>query len=239
MNYKLLFFYQGSISELFLLLFAENLILAILAVLMGAMLLKTLGKKFEMPDKREQKYFGLTVIINTFVTYLGFLLWNYGLIHIHLTLDFSVLTDFIFTVLLMDLLVWLLHFILHKKPFFEKIHYVSHISKKINPASLFVIHPIECLMLGFLWLSVLLVFTLNIFSIILFLVFHVILGIIANLGTSIPSSGNHFLSVFISPAFRMEHCKRGSGNFGFYTKVWDNLFKTLSARRTNFAKDTL
>lgn len=239
MNYSLLLFYQGSIGELFLLLLAENLILAFLAVLMGVLLLKTQGEKFVMPDKREWRFFSMTVIINTVITYLGFLFWSTGIIRIRFNFDFSILTDLILAIVVMDLLTWSFHFVLHRKLFYEKVHYISHSSKKLNPASLFVIHPLESLMLGFLWLAFLSFFTLNIFSIILFLVFHVILGVIANLGIHIQASGNPFLKLFVSPAFRLEHHRSGARNFGFYTRVWDNLFKTLSAQRTNFAKDTL
>jgi Delta7-sterol 5-desaturase len=239
MNYSLLLFYQGTIWELFLLLFAENLILALLAVFMGALLLKTQGKNVEIPDKRERRFFFITILVNTVITYIGFLFWSTGTIQIRFSFDFSVLTDFIFAVLVMDLLTWSFHFILHRKPFFENVHYISHSSTNLSPASLFVIHPVESLMLGSIWLAFLSFFTLNIFSIILFLVFHVILGIIANLGIIIQAPDSNFLRLFISPAFRLEHHKSRSINFGFYTKVWDNLFKTLSAHRTNFAKDTL
>ncbi|WP_207423009.1 sterol desaturase family protein [Desertivirga brevis] len=239
MNYSLLLFYHGPIWELFLLLLAENIILALLAVLMGVLLLKTQGKTFEMPDKREGKFFCLTVLINTIITYLGFLFYSLGTIGIRLSFDFSIVTDFILIVLVMDLLTWSFHFILHRKVFFDKIHYISHSSKKLTPASLFVIHPLESLMLGFLWLAFLSFFSLNIFSIILFLVFHVIMGIVANLGINIQAPESQFLRIFVSPAFHSEHHKSRSINFGFYTKVWDNLFKTLSVRRTNFAKDTL
>ena len=239
MNYSLLLFYQGSIRELFLLLFAENLILAVLAVLMGALLLKTQGKSFEIPDKRERTFFFITILVNTIITYLGFLFWSTGIIQIRLIFDFTILTDFIFAVLVMDLLTWSFHFILHRKLLFEKIHYISHSSTKLSPASLFVIHPLESLMLGFLWLAFLSFFTLNIFSIILFLVFHVILGVIANLGINIQTPENNFLRLFVSPTFHLEHHKSRSINLGFYTKVWDNLFRTLSVHRTNFAKDTL
>jgi len=239
MNYSLSLFYRGSFRELLLLLFAENLIIALSAVIMGIFLLKTLGEPFNIPDKRERKFFLLTILLNTLLTYFGFVFWSVGIITIKLRFNPGIITDFIFLVLIMDVVTWLIHYILHTKPFFEKIHYLSHANKNLNPASLFVVHPIETLMFGFSWLLVLTLFTFNIYAIISYLVFNITLGVISNLGINHITTRNSFSKIFISPAFRLEHHKSGNTNFGYHTKIWDNVFRTLSASYTNFAKNTL
>jgi len=232
-------FYQGSIQGLFLLLFIENLLIALAAVIMGVFVLKSLEKPFVLPDKRERKFFALTILLNTALTYFGFLLWDAGFIKLHLKFDFNVLADFFFLAIVMDFASWILHYILHSKFLFRHIHHLSHACKNLNPANLFVIHPIETLMFGFVWIFVLSLLPFNIYAIILYMVFNIIMGIIANLGINYRAPQGSFTRFFISPAFRLEHHSTCDSNFGYHTKIWDTVFKTLSSTYSKLAKNTL
>ena len=236
---SLLLIYHGTFQELFLLLFIENLLVSLLAVMMGVLLLKTLGESYTVPNKRERKYFCITVLLNTAITYFGFSLWNIGSITIDLSFSLNILLDFIFLALTMDLVIWLIHFFLHSKLMYDKVHYLSHVTKRLSPSNLFVVHPIETLLYGIAWILVLHLLTFNIYAIILYLVFNITLGIIANLGINYTSPANTINKLFISPSFRLLHHQYGESNYGYHTKIWDNVFKTVSGIYTKFAKNSL
>jgi sterol desaturase/sphingolipid hydroxylase (fatty acid hydroxylase superfamily) len=100
-----------------------------------------------------------------------------------------------------------------------------------RPLSLFVLHPVEVIGFGGLWLIVLLAYTSSIEAILVYLSLNLVFGLVGHLGVEpapggwIRAPGLRFVS---TSTFHAEHHVDRGHNYGFYLLVWDRLFGTLS-----------
>ncbi len=199
---------------------AENILLSLLALALGNLLLR----KFHQPVHKVSNYewgiTAVTVIINTVVTIAGYKLWLLELIRIDFSFSIRILFDFLFLFMAMDLLMYMFHLLIHRTFLNQYIHDLHHKSINPTPIDLFVLHPLETLAFGSLWLSLLMTCKLNIFGILAYLTINVIFGIIGHLGFE-PLSKPGMSS------FRHHHHADETCNFGFYTSIWDRMFGTF------------
>lgn len=167
----------------------------------------------------------LTVVCNTLVLLVGVLLLKYNLIHFSDSYSgWSIVIELIFLILIMDLLMYFFHYLAHYPPFYS-IHAKHHEHTSTNFLSLFVLHPAESLGFGFLMICVLMLHDFSIPALALYLLLNTVWGTIGHLNREFfpPKSGKLGIG---TTQFHNEHHLVEDKNFGFYTSIWDRLFKT-------------
>ncbi|AFD05461.1 sterol desaturase family protein [Solitalea canadensis] len=225
----LLTFQSVSPVLLWLIFLLENTIIMMLALVVGELIInrKYFLRGIRTYSKRDWIIGVSTCCINTAITYLGFWLWKHQYIDIKFDWNGLVLIDFLLMFFVMDLLMFLFHYGIHKTGVYKKIHELHHTAIDPKPIDLFVLHPAETIGFGTLWLMVLYVFELNIYAIIFYLMLNVLFGIIGHLGFEPFKKGNVIFKWLGTSTFHHHHHQHIDCNFGFYTTIWDQLFGTL------------
>ena len=217
--------------SLFLLFLAENLIIAVSAVVLGFAFDGLLPEMKRLITRGEVYWAFSTVFFNTLITLAGYMLFQQEYIIFHLDFDvFEILVDLAVLVLAMDLLMYVFHWAIHKISFIYRYHDLHHQYNTPTAISLFVLHPVEVLGFGSLWLFLLFVIDFSIYAVILYLIFNVLMGIIGHLRKEIvPATvkNNVLFQWLANTGFHVDHHQHEERNFGFYTKVWDRMFGTL------------
>ncbi|OIV43838.1 sterol desaturase family protein [Flavobacterium johnsoniae] len=206
---------------------AENIVLLLIAVLIG----KLIEPANTVLKSKDQKWLLSTLICNIFITALGFQLYQLQLIKI----DFSnhlgaIILDTFLLIVLMDFFMFCFHYLAHTLKWFHPIHKLHHTHVDTSVYSLFVLHPVETLGFGFIWLILISVFELNYISLTIYLFLNLMYGIFGHLEKDLfPAFWyQSFFTKWISTTkFHSDHHKNQSHNFGFYFTFWDKIFKTI------------
>ncbi|GAA3950242.1 fatty acid hydroxylase family protein [Chitinophaga oryziterrae] len=213
------------VLSLWLIFFFENVMITAMVLLSGRLLHQA---PYSYPA-REWGICMLTNILNTIVTYAGFWMWKNNIIHIAANISWMIITDFLILFLAMDLFMFIFHYIIHKTFLFKMVHQLHHQSVDPSPIDLFVLHPIETIAFGGLWLILLTLYPFNIYAMIIYLVINVIFGMIGHLGIE-PLPGKirslPVIKYLGTSTFHHNHHQDVEYNFGFYTSIWDRLLKT-------------
>ncbi|PXY42512.1 sterol desaturase [Flavobacterium cheongpyeongense] len=219
----------SELNLLYLSLFflIENLALVYISVLIG----KAIELENTLLKRTDYKWVLSTLICNTFITIAGFELYNTGMVKI----DFSgsvqlIIFDTLLLVLLMDFFMFFFHVLVHRLKWFNPIHRLHHTHVETNVYSLYVLHPIETLGFGFIWLLLITILKFNYLSILIYLVLNLSYGILGHLKKDIFPDfwyQNHFTKWISTTKFHNDHHKNESRNYGFYFTIWDKIFKTI------------
>lgn len=176
----------------------------------------------------------ITTLLNTLVTYMGYWLWTKRYISLSTDLSVQVLVDALFFFLAMDFLMYVFHYGIHKTWLYKVLHRLHHEAADPEPIDLFVLHPLETLSFGALWLFLLLLFDVNIYGVIIYLVINVLFGMAGHLGMEpVPENIRRWrvLKYLGTSTFHHTHHRDEQCNFGFYTSIWDRLFHTFRENR--------
>lgn len=201
----------------------ENMLITCCVLLIGSFFYK--GSY----SAKEWRICFVTNVLNTVITYAGFWLWKHQAIIITTTVSWRILLDFVILFLAMDLLMFVFHIIIHKTFLYKAVHMLHHEAVDPSPIDLFVLHPVETIGFGSLWLVLLIVYPFNIYGIVIYLVVNVIFGLAGHLGMEpLPEKvlklpGMKYLG---TSTFHHRHHQDVGYNFGFYTSIWDRVFKT-------------
>jgi lathosterol oxidase len=221
---------QLSFIKLFLLFFAENIIVFALALLFGQLIFKLYKQQIKPNTLKDWNLSLLTNLVNTLVTLAGFYLFKFGFIKFNSGLTPLIVIDFIILFFAMDLLMYIFHYCIHHSFLYRYIHNLHHEALKPKPIDLFVLHPIETLGFGTLWLILLIIYPFNWIAILVYLLLNVIFGIVGHLGfepIKLNTLKNNLLFKYIGvSSFHHTHHENVNYNFGFYTNIWDRIFKT-------------
>jgi Delta7-sterol 5-desaturase len=183
--------------------------------------------------RRQWRIAAVTTILNTAVTYAGYWLWTHGFIRVTTVFSINILRDAAFLFFAMDLLMYIFHYVIHKTPLYKLLHTLHHEATDPEPIDLFILHPLETLSFGALWLLLLLLFPLNIYGMIIYLVINVIFGMMGHLGMEpLPAKARQWpvLKYLGTSTFHHTHHRNKQCNFGFYTSIWDRVFQTFNSR---------
>lgn len=205
---------------LWLIFLGENLLITASVLLFG---------KLRSYTSREWMICAVTNIINTIVTYAGFQLWKHGIIVIDTTVSWMMLLDFLILFFAMDLLMFIFHFIIHKTFLFKAVHQLHHQSVDPTPIDLFVLHPVEAIGFGALWLMLLTCYPFNFYAVMIYLTVNVLFGLAGHLGMEpLPEKVRSLplLRYLGTSTFHYNHHQDIHHNFGFYTSIWDRLCGT-------------
>lgn len=212
---------------------AENILITLLVLLIGHVLQQKFSSSPVAPYRytsREWFICAVTNLLNILVTYGGFMLWKQGYLVMDMSASWFIIVDFLFLFLAMDFLMYIFHYIIHKTFLYKAMHGLHHEAINPKPIDLFVLHPVETVCFGSLWLMLLLVYAFNVYAIILYLTVNVIFGMSGHLGIEpLPEKmrGHALLKHLGTSTFHHQHHRDVHYNFGFYTTLWDRLFGTL------------
>ncbi|MGC4031889.1 MAG: sterol desaturase family protein [Tepidisphaeraceae bacterium] len=137
--------------------------------------------------------------------------------------------DALILLVVMDFAMYVLHRIAHHRLLFPLVHRTHHRYDRPRPLNLFVLNPFEVLGFGTLWLAVLCLYSFTWLGMILFLVLNLAFGTIGHLGVEpFPRSWKRLpiIKHMGSSTFHADHHQDEHVNFGFYTDIWDRLFRT-------------
>lgn len=171
----------------------------------------------------------VTNVLNTVVTYAGFWMWKHHIIHITTDISWKIIPDFLSLFMAMDLLMFVFHITIHKTFLYKAVHRLHHGSVDPKPIDLFVLHPIEAIGFGGLWLLLLVVYPFNMYAILMYLTINVVFGLAGHLGVEpLPAKMRSLpmIKYLGTSTFHHNHHQDIQYNFRFYTSIWDRLFRT-------------
>lgn len=171
------------------------------------------------------------VVLNAVVMVAGWWLFRAGIVRVVAGEGWGRwLLDAAALLLVMDLAMYLTHRMAHTEPFFRLIHGIHHRYDQPRPLTLFVLHPLEVLGFGGLWVAVLALHPFSLGGMLLYLTFNTLFGVVGHLGVE-PCPDNWvrwpLLSAVGTSTFHARHHQHPTSNYGFYTALWDRLFRTL------------
>lgn len=218
---------QFNLLSLFFFFLIENFILIIFSVILA----KIIEYDNTKLNNRDRKWVLSTLICNTFITLLGFELYDFGVIKIDFSPSFfSIITNTLLLIGVMDFFMFCFHFLAHYLKWFSPIHQLHHTHVETSVYSLYVLHPVETLGFGIIWLLSITVLDFNYLSIIIYLILNLMYGIFGHLKTDIFPDfwyKNYATKWISTTKFHSDHHKNESHNFGFYFTIWDKIFKTI------------
>ena len=163
------------------------------------------------------------LFVNIAVAIPGYALFYWDIIKFDYTFSFaSLFADLFLLLVVVDFIMYVAHLSAHRIDFLKKVHERHHTHHEFNELSLYVLHPFEAIGLGLLFTFLFCLYDFNIYAVVLFLLLNWFWGVIAHLNVakvSIPK-------FFSNNLFHAIHHKTGAYNLGFYTVLWDKLFKT-------------
>jgi lathosterol oxidase len=218
-----------------LLALVENIALVGLGALLGRVALRLPGARRLTPDpgpvsRTELALVVSTVLINTVITVAGWWLWQAGLITLSSGFGPGTLVEFVALIMVMDILMYAGHATVHLRVLFPWVHRLHHVFADARPITLFALHPLEAIGFGAMWLVVLAVHPFTVWSLGAYAVLNLVFGILGHLGVEPlpPAVRRHVIFRWVAtPAMHVGHHVDPRYNLGFYTTVWDRLFRTL------------
>ena len=183
--------------------------------------------------RAELGYAASTVLINSAVTLAGFGLWWSGHVRLRSDAGLRALCDVPMLLLVMDAAMYVLHRVAHVRRLFPLAHREHHRHAHPRVLTLFVLHPLETVGFGGLWLALLSVYHASFLGVAIYLVLNVAFGAIGHLGVEpMPDRWVRLpgLRHVATSTFHAQHHLYEDVNYGFYTLLWDRLAGTLSPR---------
>jgi sterol desaturase/sphingolipid hydroxylase (fatty acid hydroxylase superfamily) len=216
----------------------ENVGLLLVTLLAGELLMWLFATRRASPlppplTRAEVSLAALCVLMNTLVTIAGWWLWRHGFITVRRDTGPRAWADVLVLLLAMDLGMYLTHRVAHWPPIFRLLHAPHHQYDHPRPLNLFVLHPLEVLGFGSLWLLVMWLYPASWLGTCVYLTLNLAFGLVGHLGVEpFPRAwARWWLARHVgSSTFHAEHHVRQRYNFGFYTLIWDRLFGTLDPR---------
>lgn len=169
----------------------------------------------------------VTVVVNAGVMVAGWALFRYGVLRIDETENVGTwLVDLVVLTLVMDLAMYALHRAAHHPLAFRLVHGIHHRYDQPRPLTLFVLHPFEVAGFGALWIVVLCTSSFSLGGMMLYLSLNSVFGTFGHIGVEpIPAAWARL--PLGTSTFHARHHQRPNSNFGFYTSIWDRLFRSL------------
>lgn len=172
---------------------------------------------------------GVTVTLNWLITLAGWFLWKGGWIVVRRDQGLWAWLDVIWLLLIMDLAMYGLHRAAHWNWLYP-MHRLHHEFDCPRPIDLFVLHPLETLAFGSLWLGVVMIHEWSFLGMTVYLTINLVSGTLGHLGVEpFPAWFDRvpLLRQIGTSTFHAGHHHNVRHNFGFYTIFWDRLFGTL------------
>ncbi len=180
--------------------------------------------------RRDVVLSGASVLLNSAVSVVGFVLWKAGWIRLTYPGLGRTAVDVLLFLVAMDFGMYVFHRIAHLRPLFALLHAPHHVHVSTNVLSLFVLHPAEVLGFGGLMILVMMLLPLSGIAVLVYLALNVLWGTLGHAGVEpIPRSLLRApgLALLGTSTFHAQHHLHPAHNFGFYSVAWDALFGSL------------
>jgi lathosterol oxidase len=174
------------------------------------------------------------VLVNSGVTVLLWLMWKEGYLVLRPSGMGGILLDAAVLFLLLDPTMYILHRVAHHPRLYPWMHAWHHRHENPRPLTLFVLHPLETLSFGILWLIMVALMGViaggvSMGGILIYLVANLAFGLCGHLGVQPFPTWFMRLPVIrwlAGSQFHATHHANDTKNFGFYSRIWDHLWKT-------------
>ncbi len=168
----------------------------------------------------------ITLLLNIVVMLIGVYLWKSRWITLNESKTIWILlVEIVVIILVMDLLMYVFHYLVHHPIIYKVLHRKHHEHISTNFLSLFVLHPFETLGFGLMMIFVFMWYDFSIFSITIYLFINLIWGTIGHLNREFFPKWTEKLFLGTTK-FHNQHHLDEQRNFGFYTSIWDRIFRT-------------
>jgi sterol desaturase/sphingolipid hydroxylase (fatty acid hydroxylase superfamily) len=216
-----------------LLFLAQNVVVFAAAMLLGAGLRRLFGARpvqLAAPpvERLEVGIAAMTVALNAAITWAGWWLWRAGVIGFRADTGARAWLDVALLVAGMDLAMYALHRLAHVQPLFGVLHALHHRYDRPRPLTLFVLHPLETISFGALWLFVCWALAPAWLAVVVYLTLNLAFGVAGHAGVEPLPRVAERLGI-AGGRFHATHHADGTQNFGFYTAFWDRVLKTAAA----------
>lgn len=222
------YLHQADFSAVVQIAFLGNFLLFFLSIIFYAVAHYLYNSKQELVERHPilKADIGnaiLNISLNAVVAIAGIYMLRIGWIKI-VDLDWKVFPiKFLGVLFLVDFLMFILHWLVHKSILYRYFHYRHHTFERTNALSLFVMHPLENVMFGAILIITFMLIPCDIFTVGFYLGFNLLWGILGHIGFNLLEFKNRWIT---NGLFHMNHHHDIHVNFGFYTSIWDRLFKT-------------
>ena len=180
----------------------------------------------EMPATSKGDLFqaGITAALNIAACIPGYYLWKAEFIVFRESTVLDTISGLFVMFLYFDFGMYWLHRISHQRFVYPIVHEVHHRHKSVNGVSLYVMHPAEAAGFAMLLMVFLVLFSVSIYTLMIFLTFNWLYGTMGHSGLRFKNR----LLIWVAgdSEFHNRHHALLKGNFGFFTGYWDGLFKT-------------
>ncbi len=167
----------------------------------------------------------LILSINVGTGIPGWWLWKHGYIVLVDRSFPAAILDGALMFVYFDLCMYGLHRFIHASWLYNVIHRRHHDHTNVSGISLYVMNPVEAAGFGMLLILFLLGRACDVRALLAFLFLNWSYGTIGH--SALPISGG-LLSWFVgNAAFHHRHHTEQHGNYGFFTGVWDRLWRTV------------
>ncbi len=144
---------------------------------------------------------------------------------------------FVLSLLLLDLLIYGQHVIMHKVPLLWRLHRMHHSELGLDVTSAVRFHPIEIILSMLIKMAFVLIMGIPATAVIIFEVLLNGLALFNHSNIKLPKSMERLLrTVIVTPEVHwIHHSEKPNethSNFGFNLIIWDKLFKTYVAKPT-------
>jgi sterol desaturase/sphingolipid hydroxylase (fatty acid hydroxylase superfamily) len=157
-------------------------------------------------------------------------LWRWHIVRIRFDISSAAVAfDVLVLFLSMDFLMYVSHRLAHHPWVFDIIHATHHRYENPRPLTVFALNPAEVLGVGCLWRMVIALYPSSWLGIVIYLSLNVAFGLIGHLGVEpFPRLwlGTPLVRLISTSTFHAEHHNDKDHNYGFYTVIWDELFRT-------------
>ncbi|MBV1849343.1 sterol desaturase family protein [Catellatospora tritici] len=218
-----------------LLALVENALILVVGVGLGTAVLRLRTVVRLLPDPGRidplQGWLAASaVLLNTAVTVVGWKLWTLGVIRFDLDVSWRIAVDLLLLVLAMDFASYVGHALAHVRWLYPLGHRLHHRFVDARPITLFALHPGEVIGFGALWLVMLSIVPLSVWALVGYTVINLVFGIFGHLGVEplpLRWRPSRPFAIVATPTMHAMHHLNPARNLGFYTTIWDRLFRTL------------
>lgn len=227
-----------AVGEAALLSLLVNVVVFAVTLALGELVVRAWrGRPVALPppplSRAEITLSATCVVLNSLVMLVGWALFRAGVLAVdgdpHLG---RWLLDAALILVVMDLAMYLTHRLAHHPLTFSFVHGIHHRYDAPRPLTLFVLHPLEVLGFGSLWIVILCLHPFSLGGMLLYLTLNTTFGALGHVGVEpFPRGWVRWpvLRAIGTSTFHARHHQSPTSNYGFYTLVWDRLFGTYDA----------
>ena len=211
----------------------QNVAFVAVALAIGRWLTRRTGvRRGDAVAAGEARVVALTVVLNSAVAVVGLTLWRGGWIVLAPGGGWRALGDCVLFLIVMDVGMYVGHRFVLLERVFPVAHALHHRYDVPRPLSLFVLHPLEVVGFGGLWITVMVLHRTTAAGVVAYAALNLLFGTLAHLGVDpIPAAmrGGRLFRWVTTPTFHAQHHEEPRRNYGFYTVTWDRVFGTMAA----------